>query len=231
MNKLFKDSGLGKNDFGWLKPRYHFSFASYYNKNKMNVGTLRVLNDDIIMPHSGFEEHPHNDMEIITYVINGILTHKDSMGNEREVHSGSFQYMSAGTGIRHSEFNKSKDELRLMQLWIYPDKMGYSPNYGDYYLDKSLRKNNFIKIVSSKSNDGLIKINQDANIFIGEFEADKKVELLVKNYDNFYLVLIEGNAIVNNYELSTRDAIETNENLEITTISNSHFLIVQNYNI
>ena len=231
MNKLYKDSSHGKNDFGWLKPRYHFSFANYYNKKKMNVGTLRVLNDDIISPNTGFEEHPHQDMEIITYVIEGVLTHKDSMGNEKEVHSGSFQYMSAGTGIRHSEYNKGKNELRVMQLWIYPDKVGYIPNYGDYHLNKREQKNNFVKIVSSKNNDGLIKINQDANIFVGEFDADQSIELLVKNYDNFYLVLIDGNAVVNNFELSTRDALETNENIEIETIKKSKFLIVQTNNI
>lgn len=231
MNKLFKDSSHGKNDFGWLKPRYHFSFANYYNKTRMNVGTLRVLNDDLISPNTGFEEHPHNDMEIITYVIDGVLTHKDSMGNEKEVKSGSFQYMSAGTGIKHSEFNKNEKELRVMQLWIYPDKVGYTPNYGDYDLDKESQKNKFVKIVSSPNNDGLIKINQDANIFVGEFDADKKIELLIKNYDNFYLVMIDGNAMINNFELKTRDALETNENIEIVTIKKSHFLIIQTNNI
>ena len=142
MIRKIENKNMGKGDFQWLKTNYHFSFANYYNPDNIQFGVLRVLNDDIIKPHSGFDTHPHQDMEIITYVIEGQLTHEDSHGNRRTVGRGDVQYMSAGKGIYHSEYNHGDEDLRLLQIWIKPDKPGLEPNYGDLSLpfDKRLNK-------------------------------------------------------------------------------------------
>jgi len=123
---------MGSSDLGWLKSKFHFSFAEYYNPSNVNFGVLRVINDDLVKPGTGFDTHPHRDMEIISYIVDGELTHGDSMGNKRTLSRGHVQYMSAGTGVFHSEHNFGEETLRFLQIWIYPDKNGYEPNYGDY---------------------------------------------------------------------------------------------------
>ena len=123
---------MGESNLGWLRSKFHFSFAEYFNENNINFGVLRVINDDHISAGTGFDTHPHRDMEIITYVVHGYLTHKDSMGNESTLSRGQVQYMSAGTGVRHSEYNNHSEELRLLQIWVLPDRKGHTPNYGEY---------------------------------------------------------------------------------------------------
>ena len=154
MLEIHKLDSIGKADYGWLKPRYHFSFASYYNPSKMGLGSLRVLNDDLIYPGKGFDTHPHKDMEIVTYIIDGEITHKDSMGNSRNVSRGSMQYMSAGTGVTHSEYNNGKDILRVVQIWIHPTEKNLTPNYGDIIFTKEDRHNKLLQLVSSEKNEG-----------------------------------------------------------------------------
>lgn len=148
MLRKINSNNLGTSDFGWLMSRFHFSFAEYYSPDNINFEVLRVINDDLVKSNQGFETHPHRDMEIISYVVDGELTHGDSMGNKNTLGRGEVQYMSAGTGVYHSEHNMGEDTLRFLQIWIYPDKNGYKPNYGDYKFNWDERKNNWHHMVS-----------------------------------------------------------------------------------
>ena len=133
MRKYVDHTKMGRGQHGWLDSHFHFSFADYFNPQNIRFGVLRVFNDDIVQAQEGFDIHPHQDMEIISYVVQGELSHEDSMGNAHTLTRGQSQYMSAGTGVFHSEYNlQEKDELRFMQIWIFPDQRGYRPNYGDY---------------------------------------------------------------------------------------------------
>ena len=154
---------MGRGNTEWLKSIFHFSFADYYNPNNMNFGVLRVLNDDLINANSGFDTHPHKDMEIISYVVKGELTHGDSMENTSKLYRGHVQYMSAGTGVTHSEYNHGKPTLRILQIWILPDKKGYRPNYGEHPFKWPERKNQWLHIFSGKDGAAPIKINQNFN--------------------------------------------------------------------
>lgn len=144
---------MGRSELGWLHSLFHFSFAEYYNPENIQFGTLRVVNDDQIEPGKGFDTHAHSNMEIISYVVDGVLTHRDSMNNQRELTRGQVQYMSAGTGITHSEYNLTEGISRFLQIWILPDKKGYQPNYGDYRFDWADRENKWLHIVSGEGGD------------------------------------------------------------------------------
>jgi len=213
---------------GWLKSRFHFSFAEYYNPENLRFGVLRVLNDDLVKANDGFDLHPHNDMEIVTYVVDGEITHRDSMGNAHTLKRGEVQYMSAGTGILHSEYNNAKEPLRFLQLWIVPDKKGHTPAYGDYRFPWVDRRNKWLHLVSSKEGDAPIKLNQDVNILAIDMEASTESTFIVHTGRQAYLVLIEGRADVNGVDLFAGDALEiVEENLDILAIQPSHFLIVE----
>jgi len=219
---------MGKSNLGWLRSIFHFSFAGYYNPNNMNFGVLRVINDDLIDEGEGFDTHPHQDMEIISYVIQGELTHQDSMGNKRSLKRGHVQYMSAGTGVYHSEHNYGNETLRLLQIWIVPDKNGYAPNYGDNMFDWDLRKEKWFKIVSGKNGDAPIKINQDVNIYVLELEDEKETEFVVGKDRQAYLVQIEGESNINDVQLSAKDALEiTEETILIKSNAKSHYLVIE----
>ena len=196
MIKVLKKENMGSSNLGWLKSRFHFSFAQYRNPQNVNFGVLRVLNDDIIKANSGFDMHPHQNMEIITYVIDGELTHKDSMGNEETLKRGEVQYLSAGDGIYHSEHNlNNKDELRLLQIWIFPPKIGLPRLYGSKNYKKEDRKNKLLNIVSSQNGNSEIKIYQDVNIFVCEDfdEIDYKID----ENRQIYFLNIEGKIKIN----------------------------------
>ena len=219
---------MGRSDLGWLQSIFHFSFAEYYNPENMNFGKLRVINDDLVKSQTGFEMHPHRDMEIISYVVNGELTHGDSMKNKQSISRGHVQYMSAGTGIMHSEHNYGSDTARFLQIWILPDKKGYKPNYGDFRFEWTERVNRWFHIVSGQEGPAPIKINQDANIYALELEEGKQIEFEVKSGRQAYLVLIEGDADINKIRLVTRDGLESEEeSLKINAIKKTHFLVIE----
>ena len=176
----------------WLKTRHHFSFANYYDPKNIGYGKIRVINDDILISNNGFDPHPHKNMEIITYIINGELTHGDNMGNKRTLERGNVQYMSAGSGVIHSEYNNGKLPLRLIQIWIYPDSLDLKPQYGDIKYDESDRKNKLLKIVSGTNGDGLIKIYQDVDIFVTEVDSNTKLSIPLDNKLGFYIINLEG---------------------------------------
>ena len=228
MLKKIDNKNMGKSNLGWLKSSFHFSFSEYYNPLNINFGKLRVINDDLIETKTGFPMHPHNDMEIVTYIINGKLTHKDSMGNSHELGRGEVQYMSAGTGVYHSEYNLGDEELRLLQIWIFPDKNDYEPNYGENKFNWNDRENKWIHMVSSTEGNAPIKIHQDVNIYSIYLDKDNEEGLKVGENRQAYLVQIEGNSIINNVELNAKDALEIiEENIQIKAKESSHFLILE----
>lgn len=219
---------MGSSNLGWLRSLFHFSFAQYYNPSNMNFGVLRVINDDLIEAHEGFDMHPHRDMEIVSYVLDGALTHGDNMGNENTISRGHVQYMSAGTGVVHSEHNRADELARLLQIWIVPDQRGYKPQYGDHRFEAKDRHNQWLQIVSSTKGTAPIKIHQDANISVLELDAGKTITFEVKADRQAYLVLIEGKSLVNGVQLDMRDALESvEESLTLEAQENSHYLVIE----
>ncbi|MBS4211604.1 pirin family protein [Neobacillus rhizophilus] len=228
MLRKLDNENMGRSNLGWLNSIFHFSFAEYYNPKNIHFGQLRVINDDLIAPGTGFNLHPHKEMEIVSYVVNGDLTHGDSMGNKNTVTRGHVQYMSAGTGVFHSEHNLGSETLRFLQIWILPDRAGYEPNYGDYRFNWEDRHNEWLHMVSSKEGDAPIKINQDANIYSLELEAGKEISFPVSEGRQAYLVQIEGNSTINTLTLNTRDALEiVEEDIQINSNETSHILLIE----
>lgn len=228
MLRKIDHKNMGSSESRWLKSLFHFSFANYHNPNNINFGVLRVVNDDLVSADTGFDMHPHRDMEIITYVLDGELTHEDNMGNRNTISRGHVQYMSAGTGIYHSEHNLGKDVLRLLQIWIFPDKKDHKPNYGDFRTDEKDRKNKWFHMVSAKNGEAPIQINQDTNFYVIELDKDKETEFLVDSDRQAYIVQIEGSSEINDINLSERDAMEVvEENLKIKALENIHLLVIE----
>ncbi len=228
MLRRLESKDMGKSDLGWLKSIFHFSFSNYYNPDNMNFGVLRVINDDLVKSNTGFDTHPHKDMEIISYVIDGELTHGDSMGNKNSIGRGNVQYMSAGTGTYHSEHNFGNDTLRFLQIWILPSEKGLTPNYGDYRFKWEDRKNKWLQIVSSVEGNAPIKIYQDANIYVLELDKDKEIEFKVDEGRQAYLVQIEGSTQIDENVLKNRDALEIiEEDIIIKAKELSHVLIIE----
>lgn len=167
---VHKAGSRGFADHGWLKSNHTFSFANYYNPERIRFGTLRVLNDDIIEGGSGFGEHPHDNMEIISIPVYGALEHKDSMGNKKVIHDNEVQVMSAGRGVYHSEYNHSKsDDANFLQVWIFPKEKDIDPGYAQREFNENDLKNNLRLLVSPDKNTDTLWINQDAYISMGEF--------------------------------------------------------------
>lgn len=228
MLKKISNEKMGRSELGWLKSLFHFSFAEYYNPSNVNFSVLRVVNDDLIESNTGFPTHPHRDMEIVSYVIDGALTHGDSMGNQNTITRGHVQYMSAGTGVQHSEYNYSDVTARFLQIWIFPDKNGHKPNYGDYKFEWDDRRNKWLNIVSGQNGDAKIKINQDANIYVLELDPEKEISFSVENGRQGYLIQIEGASTVNEIELSQRDAMEIiEEDIVIKANEKSHYILIE----
>jgi len=198
----------------WLKSRFHFSFAEYRNSKNSNFGVLRVMNDDLVQPKRGFGEHPHRDMEIMTYVVQGKLTHQDSMGNIKHVGRGGVQYMSAGQGVRHSEFNHGEEPLRFIQCWVVPDAYGYKPRYGQFDGDTAERRNKLQHLVSCLDSDHVtpVKVHQDVNMFVSELSPGASLSTPLEPTRQAYLLCVEGKVSVTvNGEtkvLERHDAIE-----------------------
>lgn len=228
MLKKIDNKNMGSSNLGWLRSIFHFSFAEYYNPNNINFGVLRVINDDLIEANTGFDTHPHRDMEIISYVVEGELTHGDSMGNKNAISRGHVQYMSAGTGVNHSEHNLGESTARLLQIWIFPDKKGHKPQYGDCRFKWEDRKNKWLHMVSGKDGNAAIKINQDVNIYSLALELGEELEFKVRAGRQAYLVQIEGASEINNIDLKDRDAMEIiEEDILIIAKDNAHFLIIE----
>lgn len=228
LEKISKEQ-MYLSNLGWLESRFHFSFAEYRDFNNLNFGVLRVLNDDIVHPHSGFDMHPHQDMEIISYVVEGEITHKDSMGNAETLKKGEVQYMSAGTGVMHSEYNHANTDLRLLQIWILPPLKGVNPLYGSYQYAWKERENKLLSIVSSLEGNAKVKIHQDVNIYVSQLESQKELTFDIDENRQVYFVQIQGASWVNDVELNEGDALKIiqEKNLSIKSKNVSHFLFIE----
>lgn len=222
MKTIFhKSEDRGYADHRWLKAAHSFSFANYYDSEKVNFGKLRVLNDDIVAPGKGFDLHPHKDMEIITIPLSGSLRHKDNMGNQEIISVGEVQVMSAGFGIWHSEYNASAtEELNLFQIWIITNRTGHNPRYYQKFFDSSERTDKWQILVSPNGREDSLWINQNA--FISVFDsniADSAVYKLNDQSNGVYFMLTEGEVKINEQVLKTRDAIGVWDNAEPLEIS------------
>ncbi len=230
MLKKIPSGNLFLASHGWLTSRFHFSFAEYYNPENINFGVLRVLNDDIVQPITGFGTHAHQDMEIVSYCVDGELTHQDSMGHKETLKRGDVQYMTAGTGITHSEMNESSDKvLRFLQIWILPNQKGRTPQYGSKRFTSDERHNKLLHIVSGQKKENVIHISQDTNFFVSELDSGKKLDYTNKENRQSYILCIEGHLNVNSLELNERDAVEMTEKeqLSLKALSKTHFIIIE----
>jgi len=204
---LHKASERGVAEHGWLHSRFSFSFADWYEPSRMGFGVLRVINDDVIDPHSGFDRHTHKDMEIITIVTEGAVTHGDSMGNTFSVPVGDVQVMSAGTGVVHSEHNREDSTLKLFQIWISPRAGGLTPRY-DQRSFGSVEKNKIELLVSGNEADDVLLINQDAYVSRAVLDEGIEVEYALKRPENgIYIFVVSGSVNVAGHGLSDRDAL------------------------
>ena len=199
----------GLADHGWLVSRHTFSFADYYNPDRMNFGALRVLNDDVVAGGKGFGTHPHANMEIISIPLEGDLEHRDSMGNISVIRQGDIQVMSAGSGITHSEYNKNLDKpVKFLQIWVVPNQKQVTPRYGQLSLDETTLRNRFQQIVSPQGGGDGVWIHQEAWFHLGCFEKDFVAEYPMKKSGNgVYLFVIQGDATVDGHELHERDGL------------------------
>ncbi len=228
---LHKSDSRGIADHGWLKSRHSFSFANYYNPERMHFGVLRVLNDDYVEAGMGFGTHPHDNMEIISIPLEGDLEHKDSMGNTTVIKNGDIQVMSAGTGIQHSEFNKNKEKpVKFLQIWLFPNKRNVTPRYDQLALVKEERLNKFQQILSPNPTDDGVWIHQDAWFHITQLEKGKELEYKLKKSGNgIYTFVLSGEIQVDTTKLSSRDALgvwDTNE-LNYAAISDAEILVME----
>ena len=208
-------NSLGHADHGWLDARHHFSFANYYDPKRMGWGRIRVWNDDRIAAKSGFPPHPHRDMEIITYVRTGAITHQDSMGNKGRTAAGDVQVMSAGTGVTHSEFNLEDEETTLFQIWIETDKSGAQPGWGAMPFPKESREGQFQILASGADDDGALKINADARIFGASVKAGESLSYDADPERHLYLVP-SGKVRVNGEAASARDGVAITGEARVT---------------
>jgi hypothetical protein len=205
-----KSKERGHADHGWLVTQHTFSFADYYDPHHMEFRSLRVINEDRVAPKKGFDAHPHQNMEILTYVLEGVLEHKDTMGNHSQITPGEFQLMSAGTGVKHSEFNPSaKEPVHLLQIWIHPNKNGLEPSYQQ----KSFadHQDGLKKVVSPDGKDGSLKIHQDATIYWGRFAKAERVELPIASGRHAWIQVTKGNVRVNGVALQTGDGAKVSD--------------------
>lgn len=224
-----EDRGKFKNE--WLDSKHTFSFSSYIDRDHMNFGHCRVINDDIIAPSGGFDTHGHKDMEIVTYVITGELAHKDSMGNVETIKAGEVQRMSAGTGIEHSEFNYSdKSSCRLLQIWFFPKEEGAEPGYQQQKFSRGDKLDNFKLVVSKDAEGNTVSIGQDVNIYASIIQKGKKLERDIDANAKYWLQIASGNLEVNGLHLDEGDglAISEEDKISITGVSDeSEFLLFE----
>lgn len=206
---LHKAETRGHANHGWLDSHHSFSFANYYNPDRMHFGVLRVLNDDRVDAGMGFGTHPHDNMEIISIPLEGDLEHKDSMGNTAVIKKGDIQVMSAGTGIYHSEYNKNKDQLtKFLQIWVYPNKKNVTPRYDQITLNEEDRRNKLQQIISPSADDEGVWIHQDAWFHLGKFDEGFTAEYKIKKEGNgIYAFVLNGDITIGGITLNNRDAL------------------------
>ncbi|MDG3580801.1 pirin family protein [Galbibacter pacificus] len=228
---IHKSNTRGHANHGWLNSYHTFSFANYYDPQRMNFGVLRVLNDDTVAPGMGFGKHPHDNMEIISIPLSGDLEHEDSMGNKKVIKEGDIQSMTAGTGVVHSEYNRNKDkEVKFLQIWVMPKKRNVTPRYDQISLQLKDRKNKLQQIVSPDMDDEGVSINQDAWFNITEMEAKKSLTYQLHHAKNgLYAFVLAGDVTINGEKLNQRDGMGIREASEIaiTADTNAKVLLME----
>lgn len=228
---LHKANTRGNANHGWLQSFHTFSFANYFNPERMNFGVLRVLNDDTVSAGMGFGKHPHQDMEIISIPLEGDLEHQDSMGNKTVIKNGDIQVMSAGTGVQHSEYNKNEDEaVKFLQIWVIPNKKGVTPRYDQITLNQEDRHNKLQQILSPNADDAGVWIHQDAWFHLGKFDKNIATTYNFKKEGNgLYVFVLNGDVTVNGQSLNQRDGlgIWNTESVSIKADSDSEFLLME----
>ena len=208
---------LGHANHGWLDARHHFSFANYYEPSRMGWGAIRVWNDDAIGPNSGFPPHPHKDMEIITYVRSGAITHQDSLGNTGRTEAGDVQVMSAGSGVRHAEYNLENDTTTLFQIWIEPTRTGGSPSWGAKPFPKNDRSGKFVTLASGFANDGdALPIRAEARVMAATVPAGKSATHTIGDGRHVYLVPATGAIEIDGERIDARDGVALTGPLTVT---------------
>ena len=232
MKKIFhSSSSRGAADHGWLQAKHSFSFANYYDSERVQFGALRVLNDDIIAPGMGFGTHPHDNMEIITIPLDGALEHKDSMDNIGVIETDEIQVMSAGSGVYHSEYNKNKDQsVSLLQIWVFPNKKDVTPRYDQKNIKDLKKVNSFYPIVTPNQNGPGMWIHQDAWFHLGEFDKETRINYKINKKGNgVYAFLIEGSVQIHGESLEKRDALGLwdTESFELLANPNSRVLLIE----
>ena len=232
MKKIFHPaSSRGAADHGWLQAKHSFSFANYYDSERVQFGALRVLNDDIIAPGMGFGTHPHDNMEIITIPLDGALEHKDSMDNIGVIETDEIQVMSAGSGVYHSEYNKNKDQsVSLLQIWVFPNKKNVTPRYDQKNIKDLKKVNSFYPIVTPNQNGPGMWIHQDAWFHLGEFDKETRINYNINKKGNgVYTFIIEGSVQIDGESLEKRDAlgIWDTEKFELLANQNSRVLLIE----
>ena len=228
MIDIIRSDTRGTADHGWLKAKHTFSFANYYDPERVHFSDLRVINEDRIAPGQGFGTHPHKDMEIVTYIIDGAIEHKDSMGNGTVIKAGEVQRMTAGTGVQHSEFNHSSDdELHLLQIWIIPEAENLTPGYEQTLFDRESKLNRLRLIGSRDGRDGSITIHQDVDLYASVLEQGKDVRLDNVGDRRVFVQIVSGNVVVNDEKMSAGDgaAIAQSDAIQISAISDTELLL------
>jgi redox-sensitive bicupin YhaK (pirin superfamily) len=228
---LHKANTRGVADHGWLKSYQSFSFAGYYNPDRINFGALRVLNDDIVTGGMGFGEHPHDNMEIISIPLEGELQHKDSMGNVATIKAGEIQVMSAGTGIYHSEYNSDPtNPAKFLQIWLFPNQRNVKPRYDQIILDNGNKRNEFVQILSPNADDAGVWIYQNAWFNLGRFDKDNiQTYALHQKENGVYIFVLKGQIQVSGQVLETRDGLgvwET-DSIEVKAMDDAEFLMME----
>jgi redox-sensitive bicupin YhaK (pirin superfamily) len=212
MIRIRKSDERGRFDHGWLDTRHTFSFADYWDPEHVNFRALRVLNEDHVVPAAGFGTHGHNDMEIVSYVLSGRLAHKDSMGTGSTIVPGDVQYMSAGTGVTHSEFNASESEpVHFVQIWIVPDRRGYAPRYGQKTFADGEKRGRLRLVASGTGDDGSIAIRQDVNLYATTLGAGESASLGIAAGRHLWVQVLRGDAEVNGHRLSAGDGLAASD--------------------
>ena len=228
---LHRASTRGHANHGWLNTHHTFSFANYYNPERMNFGALRVLNDDSVAPGRGFGTHPHDNMEIISIPLEGDLEHKDSMGNVAVIKQGDIQVMSAGTGIMHSEYNRNEDQqVKFLQIWMFPNKRNVEPRYDQISLESNKLKNQFHQILSPNTDDEGVWAHQNAWFHLGEFEAGQSLTYTLKDPNNgVYAFILEGDTAIEGQDLSKRDGfgVWETDKIQFESKGNSRVLLME----
>ena len=228
MIELRPFSSLGAANHGWLDAHHHFSFANYHDPDRMGWGNLRVWNDDVIAPRTGFPPHPHSDMEIITYVREGAITHKDNLGNHGRTEAGDVQVMSAGTGIAHSEYNMEDVDTRIFQIWIMPTSRGEQPSWGARPFPKGDRAGRFVTLASGYEDDDALRIRTDARVLGATLKAGESATYDIGAGRRGYLVPAKGRVTVNDVEVNARDgaAISGLDSITVTALEDAEVVLV-----